>query len=241
MFHAYFNLTPITMRFLCLILPIFLISSACDNPQKAQVRFKLQPTTGSQSFALNQSRTNPANESYQSSLLELILSEIEVQNSTGWHKIADFYYFNATTNATINATLATGHYTALRFRFGVAPAKNSAVPNTLDFRNMEWPTQLGGGYHYMKWEGTFLHNNQDEGFAFHVGPTNGTDYSFLITIDLHQNFEADITNDIVLKLNLHELLQSPNAIPFANLPATIMDNPAIQSKIRQNADDAFSL
>ena len=227
------------IKILFLVLCSFLMS--CDSTEKATVSFKVQLHTGTSALALNSNTTHPSGLVYQPTLAEFILSEIEIEGSNGWQKIADFYYSNAAQPKTITADIPVGHYTNLRFRFGVHKDKYANVPNTLDFRNMEWPTQLGGGYHYMKWEGTFTKNGQADAFAFHVGPSMGTDYSIQKTLSYHTQISATAQNLITLKIDLHDFLKTPNLLLFENLPGTIMDNPTLQAQIQANAQDAFSL
>lgn len=229
------------MKNVLVILFVAIFFWSCDTVPKATVQFKVQLLAGTTPLNLNGTHTNPAGNVYSTQHIEMILSQIELEGTSGWTKIGDFMYYNPENPSTLSAEIPAGHYTALRFRFGVCPCQNANVPNTLDYRNMEWPQQLGGGFHYMKWEGTFQNNGSTDAFAVHLGPTNGTDFSIQKTLISHKDYVMDSTTDLTLKIDLHQFLQSPNAIDFKTLPAGIMDNSAIQTQIQQNAQDAFSL
>lgn len=82
---------------------------------------------------------------------------VDVGNGTG---------FSFTTTESI----APGRYTSVSFRFGFSEEDNgTGVYPDLTGVNFDVPTMLGGGYHYMQMDGTYIDvNNQTSPFNYHA-------------------------------------------------------------------------
>ncbi len=137
-----------------------------------------------------------------------------------------------------------GHYTALSFTFGFKKPDNVVdfVENTVANQNMLWPSQLGpGAYHYMKFEGQYKVNGDGEqkGFAFHLGPSFGSDYS----IDVHQNIDLtidEVSPHIEIKMDLDKWFHEPNDWDFEAWTGGIMNKTAAQIIANENGQNVFS-
>lgn len=138
-----------------------------------------------------------------------------------------------------------GHYTAMTFTFGFKKAENviGFLENTIANQNMYWPDQLGpGGYHYMKFEGQYKVNGTDEqkGFAFHLGPSFGADYS----IDVNQPIDLDVdetTLHLTIKMDLDKWFHDPNDWDFEAWNGGIMNKTAAQVIANENGQNVFTV
>ena len=66
---------------------------------------------------------------------------------------------------------------------------------------MVWPITMGGGYHYMKLEGSFDNDIIIDNYNTHTGPTMGMDYSFPNQSSISINV-TDNTGNISLDINM---------------------------------------
>mgnify|MGYP001573925368 CR=1 FL=1 len=106
--------------------------------------------------------------------------------------------------------------------------------------NMEWPIGMGGGYHYMKFEGKHTNSqNVVKNFQTHTGPLAGKDYS------IQYNFPINLTIDktdknIELILHLDRWMSTPNQLDLNDL-TMIMGNAEMQAKLQTNGQDVLEL
>ena len=131
-------------------------------------------------------------------------------------------------------------HSTISFDMGLDTDKN--IPNKYvneDFHaTMFWPDMMGGGYHYMKLEGSF--NNDSTFYNTHFGGSMGGDYSF------NSNLDAIIISDIdhgdaIININIeiNNWYRNPNII---NLTTDgIMMNMGIQMQLQENGNDVFSV
>lgn len=108
------------------------------------------------------------------------------------------FYRDHADSTTVVATVQhvpPGHYSALRFHFGLRPGENVTgyLPNTLPNLLMQWPESMGGGYHFMQLDGHWDDRGADLGWAAHMGRLNRP-------VDLSP---LDPSFDVVLPVSLH--------------------------------------
>lgn len=140
-----------------------------------------------------------------------------------------------------NQKIDDGEYTGIAFDFGLNENYNITgyflnPPENL----MEWPVPMGGGYHYMKFEGKYDSVGVIKSFNIHTGGLAGVPYHFRVA--LNQNFtinDGDV--DIHLHMNLENWLQQPNDFDFNVYGPAIMGNAAAQTVIMQNGYNVFSV
>jgi len=138
-----------------------------------------------------------------------------------------------------------GHYTAMTFTFGFKKPDNvpDFLDNTVANQNMLWPEQLGpGAYHYMKFEGQYkvAGTGEQKGFAFHLGPSYGADYS----IDVNQPIDLDIdevNQHLTIKMDLDKWFHDPNDWDFEAWNGGIMNKTAAQIIANENGHNVFSV
>ena len=138
---------------------------------------------------------------------------------------------------------------ALNFVFGFADADNvDGIYQDLNTVSFNVPGMLGGGYHYMQFDGKYKDvNNQDANFNYHaIRAVNRSDPNNLIFEDT--SFLVDfgnvtITNNatIEIKMNIAEWFKNPNTWDLNELNTVLMPNFEAQKLISANGKSVFSL
>jgi hypothetical protein len=188
--------------------------------------------------------TNEAGNNYSLTRLQYYLSEIDlIRPDTTFLRIRNYQYIDArkTTTGKFNYTpSADQQFIGMRFYIGLAPAFNisHALPATIENIDMEWPDQMGGGYHFLKMEGNFRDGSNTYGYAMHLG----TD-TCLIPVTCWKNFSYSTRQTITLDLemNINEWYRNPATYDFNTDGNYIMGIMAPMLKLKQNASDVFTL
>lgn len=130
-------------------------------------------------------------------------------------------------------------YNSISFDLGLDSVHNctGALLNTIDNYNMSWPLPMGGGYHFLKFEGKTWLNGSPVGFAFHLGKNaNKIHYSFEI------NKKMTFWNEkLVLHHNLNEWFKNPMSYNFEWHELYTMNNDSVMQVVKLNGMDVFSL
>lgn len=130
-----------------------------------------------------------------------------------------------------------GSFKQLRFNFGVPAQMNvyGNLPNTSENTGMVWPEQMGGGYHFMKFEGYFNSTSGTNGYAIHVGNN-----ACLADIPITTPIEVDADGEMVLGFNLNEVMSGPNNFNMDSSNYTMGIMPAML-EISENMQNAFTI
>jgi hypothetical protein len=144
--------------------------------------------------------------------------------------------------------IPTGTYT-LSFVFGFTDSNNTdGIYQDLNSVSFSVPGMLGGGYHYMQFDGKFLDiSNQEASFNYHairaVDRTNPNNLVFQDTsfkVDLGAISITSNTN-IEIKANIAEWFKNPNTWNLNTLNTVLMPNFDAQILMSQNGKSVFSL
>ena len=137
----------------------------------------------------------------------------------------------------------------LNFTFGFSDTDNiDGVYQDLNTVSFNVPGMLGGGYHYMQFDGKYKDtNNLDANFNYHaIRAVNRSDPNNLIFEDT--SFLVDfgsitITNKatIEIKMNIAEWFKNPNTWDLNQLNTVLMPNFEAQKLISANGKSVFSL
>lgn len=131
-----------------------------------------------------------------------------------------------------------GEYAGATLLLGLPASLNvtGGLPNTVDNLNMAWPGPMGGGYHFLKFEGHFMNGTDLDGFAMHLG-TNAC----LPVAGIAQPFTLDgASGTITLRYNMNEMFRTPHTYDLAAGNYS-MGNAALMTQIAENAADAFTI
>ncbi|MDG1731006.1 MAG: hypothetical protein P8I04_14230 [Algibacter sp.] len=184
--------------------------------------------------------------------LRYLISKVIFYKTDGSQTVLDGYNLvDVTNNENLSFTsitsVATGSYTNVTFTFGFNNEDNNG--NYPDL-NTSWivPEMLGGGYHYMQFDGNFLNaSNQEQGFNYHAiraadnpgpNPTFPQDTFFnvslgAITISTNTTFN--------IEMNIAEWFKTPNTWDLNQLNSSLMANSDAQIKMFENGQNVFSL
>jgi len=187
---------------------------------------------------------NDAGYHYSVSTLQYYLSDISLIK-TDSSKINLLAYHYTDTSAAKNVFTLTdvpmGDYIGICFNIGLDSTQNitGGLPAFSENQNMEWPVPMGGGYHFMKFEGNYLdYNNGDTltGFLMHLG----TNSCLVRENPLYKNFTIN-ENHIILNLamNLNEWFRNPSVYDFDMDGNRTMSNMMAMQKLAANGVDVF--
>jgi hypothetical protein len=186
---------------------------------------------------------------YEVQTLKYFISNVEFHKAGGTKTtLKGPFYIDAEdpTTFTLNShtDIHSGTYEKISFTFGLDTTVN--ISNTLtsiEAIGMNWPDQMGGGYHYMKLEGSYdsLQLNVPKNFAVHTGAAMGNPYH--IDLDIPNSNFTVVTEDISIKIqmNVNEWFTSANDYDFAAYPAMIMMSTQAQKAIQANASSVFTV
>ena len=189
--------------------------------------------------------TNANGEKISIEKLRYLVSNISLVDSKNHHLI-DFSE-NTGTSITIS-NLTNGTYT-LSFRFGFSDEDNKdGIYQDLNSVSFNVPGMLGGGYHFMQFDGKYIDNiNQETGFNYHaIRAVDKTDPNNLKFEDT--SFEVNLgtvvitsATEIEIKMNLAEWFKNPNTWNLNELNTVLMPNFEAQKMMNANGKSVFSL
>ena len=189
--------------------------------------------------------TNANGEKVSIENLRYLISNISLVASKNHHLIN--FNENKGTSITIS-NLTNGTY-ALSFRFGFSDEDNEdGIYQDLNSVSFNVPGMLGGGYHYMQFDGKYIDNtSQEAGFNYHairaVDTTDPNNLKFEDTSFAVNLGTVVITNtsEIEIKMNLAEWFKNPNTWNLNELNTVLMPNFEAQKMMNANGKSVFSL
>ena len=195
--------------------------------------------------------TNAAGNEFGTTRLSYFVSALTLTLADGTEVTApEAHYVDHETDETRTYVLPvaapTGDLAQISFVMGLGPDLNvtgafTSPPESL----MEWPEMMGGGYHYMKFEGRYI-DDADKPFNFltHSGGLNGTDYSFEVVLDATGQEVTDGAT-FTLEMNLEEWFADPDTWDlndyFNETRRGIMGDADAQASLKANGATVFSL
>ena len=190
---------------------------------------------------------NPFGVPYSVSRLQYFISKIKLYKTDGsvWSPDSDYFYMDGLKYLMYKLPLGkvpAGEYNKIEFYIGLPPElnKHGAIANTQENIDMEWPTMMGGGYHFIKFEGSYkVHpDSMKKGFAVHLG-TNSALVSVTINLQTPIKISGDQEINIPLVMNLNEWFRNPHDYNFATQKAYTMNDSLARATIAQNGQDVF--
>jgi hypothetical protein len=195
--------------------------------------------------------TNAAGNEFGTTRLSYFVSDLSLTLADGTEVTAPgAHYVDHETDETrayaLPVEVPTGELAQISFVMGLGPDLNvtGAFPSPPESL-MEWPEMMGGGYHYMKFEGRYV-DDADEPFNFmmHSGGLNGTDYSFEVVLDATGREVTDGAT-FTLEMNLEQWFEDPHTWDlndyFNEAHRGIMGDADAQASLRDNGATVFSL
>tara|TARA_R110002073_G_scaffold123234_2_gene266876 strand:- start:60706 stop:61479 length:774 start_codon:yes stop_codon:yes gene_type:complete len=198
--------------------------------------------------------TNANGEQLSIERLRYLISEIILTHESGVVTTLDDYTLVDVTNGenlslTTSATILPGNYTSISFRFGFSDTNNTdGIYQDLNTASFNVPGILGGGYHYMQFDGKYLDtNNAEAPFNYHAiravdntDPNNLTFQDTSFQVSLGAIIVGGNTN-VNVQMDVYEWFSSPNTWDLNVLNTVLMPNSAAQVLMSQNGVSVFSL
>jgi hypothetical protein len=189
--------------------------------------------------------TNANGERLSIEKLQYLVSNISLLDAKNHHLI-DVGENTGTSISILNLT--EGSY-VLSFRFGFSDEDNTdGAYQDLNSVSFNVPEMLGGGYHFMQFNGKYLDTNSEEsGFNYHtIRAVDKTDPNNLEFEDT--SFEVNLgtikitnTTEIEIEVNLAEWFKNPNTWNLNELNTVLMPNFEAQKMMSANGKSVFSL
>lgn len=183
---------------------------------------------------------NEAGHAYSITRLEYYLSGLVLKGAgtTADHAVDGAWYINGRQADAVDlGELPAGQYEGIQVQLGLPADLNqtNALPNTMENVNMAWPIPMGGGYHFMKIEGHFIHQGQSSGFAMHLGRNE-----HLVACNLPGPFAiGDGGGRLTLRFNLNEVFRGPHTYDLATGNQS-MGSDSLMALLRDNCTSAFT-
>ncbi|MRT17700.1 hypothetical protein F3C99_12135 [Vitellibacter sp. q18] len=198
--------------------------------------------------------TNAAGNYLTISKLRYLISRIVLHKEDGstiaipGYQLIDLNYPNSLMLSP-ELTIATGNYTGVSFIYGFNEADNisSAYPdlNTAPGGPWNWPSMLGGGYHFMQMEGFFDDiNGAPQPYAYHHGTARKSEGVFeqnFIAFDFNKNFTITKNATIEIKMDISEWYKNPLTWDLNDRSVDLMMDYLAQKDMQRNGATVFSL
>lgn len=184
------------------------------------------------------------------SKLRYLVSNFRLYKANGDSVMINSYNLVDVSNATGMTYVTTievpfDTYSGVSFIFGFDQTDNidQAYPD-LNVTNWNWPSGLGGGYHFMQMEGVYREQGNDSTYAYHHGTAKVSTGVF------EQNyFKADLAGvtlskanvTMEVKMNIAEWYKNPNTWDLNQYHAVLMPNYSAQKLMQANGASVFSL
>ena len=249
-----------------LVIVLALLAVACTKPkEKAEISLNLgYEVNGKPLVTDTLYYENEAGNQFLITEIQWFLSNIELKNEAGdWitlHQpgladtldISRIYYIDTDIpeSQTLHSSpVEIGHYTAIRFTFGLDETDNqTGLFTDPPESEMFWPDMLGGGYHYMKLNGKYL---DAEGrlapLAIHLGIGQNEDCTefyqnyFIVELPIDFTVKANTENQLDLTMIIDNWFRNPHTIDFNELGSHIMQNQTAQRLLNGNGKDVFRI
>lgn len=170
------------------------------------------------------------------------LSRIEVADENNKkHRLLDYVYGDTRKNNVFEGKLPAGLKAKslhLIIGFNTEDNRHDYLESTMENFNMIWPTEMGGGYHFLKFEGRYLSSDgKSRGYAMHLGE-NG--YEVYVEMPMDKQFTSE-NQTIKLRMDVHRWLFNPVTYDFekdGNYSMGIAEN---MEKLKKNGNDVLSI
>lgn len=184
---------------------------------------------------------NQADIEFSISRLEYFLSDVAFHRNGKWASTQNYAYLNPFgTSDRIRLEIEPGNYDSVGFHIGLSSSwnKSNALPSRLNYMNMAWPDVMGGGYHFLKFEGHYLDSmGASKGFALHVGKDESLRWvAFPLAGSVH-----DGTNMLHFRMDILEWMGAIHTMNFHEQPPYTMGIDSLMFKLADNGSRVFEI
>ena len=239
-------------------------NTCCPTPLTTKVNFNFTFNWDGTQVTQNDMRTTPYTNANGEVLtierMRYLVSHFELINETGesfplsGFNLVDLSHSNtfnyeANINDIENSnSIPNGTYT-LKFVYGFNEEDNidGAYP-VLNSSSWNWPAMLGGGYHFMQFDGMFnVNTTAPSPFNYHNGTARISENNFeqnFIELDFQTEIHIQGQGDnptVEIKMNLAELFKNPNTWDLNTYNTSLMPNYGAQKMMQENIASAFAI
>lgn len=199
--------------------------------------------------------TTAMGQSFNVSKVQYLVSDITFNKADGSSfTIEEYHYVDLTDQSSLEFSPTTkipeGTYSSISFTFGFDGDDNVDGQYTdLNTVGWNWPTMLGGGYHFMRLEGNYIDSLADTSeFKTHMGTARDMSSGTAVFEENHLNVvlpnsAVTVDNNITLDLtmNIEKWYTTPNDWDFNTWNAPIMPIYDAQKALNANGADVFEV
>jgi hypothetical protein len=189
--------------------------------------------------------------------LRYLISDIALHKPNGDSILIDGYNFTDLAGGTglvytPTQKIPDGVYSSVSFTWGFDETDNvSGIYTDLNAASWSWPAMLGGGYHFMQFEGMFIDDTAaTRGFAYHNGIAReitavpDTIYHanhFRVKMNAGSTFgiNNDVNTSIELKMNIAEWFKNTYQWDLNVYGPMLMPNYNAQLRMNENGRSVF--
>lgn len=205
---------------------------------------------------------NTANHPYENAMmqkfnvtkLQYLISDVTFMKGDGTKIVDGGYHYVTLDDAgtlqySLNTKIPEGTYTSIGFTFGFDEEDN-ITGNYVDLNTLSWnwPTMLGGGYHFLRLEGDYLDStNTSAEFKTHMG--TASDGSTMPRTNEVNHFDVTLPNSNItvnsdfsfdIEMNIEEWYTNPINWDFNVWNAPVMPISAAQKALNSNGSSVFT-
>ena len=226
-----------------------------DNAlSNANINFKFSHTWDNtlinSSNLTTQTLTNENGENINITHIRYLISKLQLVNSSGTTFTFDGYKFTDLENEDTynftpeNNSIPTGTYT-LKFVWGFNEEDNiDGAYLDLNSASWNWPAMLGGGYHFLQFDGMYNVDTTPSPFNYHNGTARVSVGNFeqnfaIIELETPLNITKNAT--INVNMNISEFFKNPNTWDLNVLDTPLMPNYNAQKMMQENVMSVFNV
>lgn len=251
------NLYPVLIVIIMLVVSLF----GCKNTQKdyASLKIVFDHKIADDDFVLGDFKYDAnAGYKYKITTLRYFTSNFKLFKTDDSFVLSDTFHYREVgkkyeyTRELIFDKFPIGEYNGISFTHGLDLKYNksikgteaSSLPNNIDeYNDMYWPWQEDGQYHYMKYEGAYIKENDTLSFKLHTGPTGGEhNYVEIDKISFEKkNILKGDTLVINLSMDLNQWIENPIVYDFNKYGKGIMKVQEAQDILKKNGKTVYSI
>lgn len=246
------------LRWIVLLVIIAQVSVSCNLEEKkvAPVFVFKHNVNGFELQKGAMKYTNLAGNLYEVDELQYFISEVTLNTTDGQalpitsDNAIHYIDIDDSSSLTWNPKdwLPVTDYASITFVVGINEMKNkTGLFVNPPQRDMFWPDNMGGGYHYMKMNGKWkINSDTDKAFNLHLGigmqMGNTTKNHNYFTVTLPLNIHAgSLKNTYTITMNIEKWFESPNLWNWDVIGGQIMQNQEAMHKAAENGANAFEV
>lgn len=248
-------------RFFAILFCATLAFTSCgeDNDDNlvanANVNFKFSHTWDETAIDNNnlttETLTNANGEVLNITRIRYLISRLQLVNSNGETYSFDGYKFTDLEEPDTydftpeNNSIPTGTYT-LKFIWGFNEEDNiDGEYLDLNSASWNWPAMLGGGYHFLQFDGMYnVDTSSASPFNFHNGTARVSMDEFeqnFAVIELETPIVITNNASININMNIAEFFKNPNTWDLNVLDTPLMPNYDAQKMMQDNVQSVFTI